>query len=270
MIQRNLFFCVVVIFCVLTVEISHCQTTIGARSLGTGQTGAALPGNQWAVFSNVALLVTDERWVSFYGFRYVGISEITDLAASVTVPTKLGSFGAGFHRYGFDLFNRTNIRLGYKKRFSRFHTGLAVSYSAVQQGGGYGSAGALGIDLGIAAQIIETLWMGVRATNVNQPVYGNSDEYLPRDLAIGLAYLPSGRMLLSIDAVKDVRFPISLRAGAELELIKGFEARAGITTQPETYSGGFGFTSDRWEINIGVQQHIPLGLSPAVDLGISF
>ena len=270
MIQRNLFFCVVVIFCVLIVEISHCQTTIGARLLGAGQTGAALPYNQWAIFSNSALLETDQRSVSFYGFRYVGISEITDIAASVNVPTKLGSFGAGFHRYGFDLFNRTNIRLGYKKRFSRFHTGLAVSYTAVQQGGGYGSAGAFGIHLGIAAQIVETLWLGARATNVNQPVYGNSDEYLPRDLAIGLAYLPSGRMLLSIDAVKDVRFPISLRAGAELELIKGFEARAGITTQPETYSGGFGFTSDRWEINIGVQQHIPLGLSPAVDLGISF
>ena len=270
MIQRNLFFCVVVIFCVSIVEISHCQTSIGARSMGAGQTAVALTNNQWAIFSNTALLSTNDRRVSFYGFRYVGISEITDLAAAVSVPTKLGTFGAGFHRYGFDLFNRTDFRLGYKASFSRFHSGLSVSYSAVQQGGDYGSVGAVGVNIGLAAQILENLWFGARATNINQPSYGSSEEYLPRDLAVGISYQPAEFVLFLVDAVKDVRFPLSLRAGSEVELISGFFARAGVTTHPETYAGGFGYATDHWQINIGVQQHIPLGLSPAVDLGISF
>lgn len=270
MIQRNLFFCVVVIFCVFRVEISHCQTTIGARTLSIGQTGVALPNHQWAVFSNTSLLSTDERYISFYGFRYAGISEITDLAASAVFSTRLGSFGAGFHRYGFDLFNRTDIRLGYKKQFSSIHSGMSVSYSVVQQSGGYGSAGAIGLNFGIAAQILQTLWFAARATNINQPSYGNSDENLPRDLAIGISYSPAQRVLLAIDAVKDVRFPLSLRAGSEFELIAGFFARAGITTNPQTYAGGFGYTTDGWQINFGVQQHMPLGLSPAVDMTVNF
>lgn len=270
MIQRNLFFCVVVISCVCIFEISYCQTTIGARSVGIGQTGVALPDHQWAIFSNSSLMSTDERRISFYGFRYVGFSEISDLAASIQVPTRFGSIGAGFHRFGFDLFNQTHLRLGYKKQFKQFHAGLTVNYSHVQQGGGYGSAGAIGANLGIAAQILETLWLGARATNINQPAYGETDEYLPRDLAIGLSYFPSPRVMLTADAVKDVRFPMSLRAGAEVELIDGFRARAGMSTQPETYGGGFGYFTDRLQINIGVQQHVPLGLSPAVDLGVTF
>lgn len=270
MIQRKLFFCVVVISCVCFIEIPYCQTTIGARSVSTGQTGVAIPGHQWAIFSNSALLPTNERRVSFYGFRYAGISEITDIAASVQLPTGLGTFGAGFHRYGFNLFNRTHLRLGYKKQVRQFHAGLSVSYSHVQQGGGYGSAGAVGISVGFAAQIIEPLWLGARSLNVNQPAYGNSTEYLPRDLAIGLSYLPSDRVLLTAEVVKDVRFPLSLRSGAEVELISGFFARTGITTRPKTYAGGFGYNTSHWQINIGIQQHIPLGLSPAIDFGITF
>jgi hypothetical protein len=270
MIQRNLFFCVVVISYVCIFEISYCQTTIGARSIGIGQTGVALPDHQWAIFSNSSLISTDKRRVSFYGFRYVGISEISDLAASVQLPTRIGSFGAGFHRYGFNLFNQTHLRLGYKQQVKHFHAGFSVNYSHVQQGGGYGSAGAIGLNLGIAAQILESLWLGARATNINQPAYGDTNEYLPRDLAVGLSYLPSRRVILTADAVKDVRFPISLRAGAEVELISGFLARAGISTQPETYAGGFGYVTDRWQINIGIQQHIPLGISPAIDLGVTF
>ncbi|WP_340106567.1 hypothetical protein [Rhodohalobacter sp. 8-1] len=270
MIQRNLFFCVVVISCVCLFEISYCQTTIGARSIGIGQTGVALPGHQWAIFSNSSLISTNERRISFYGFRYVGISEISDLAASVQVPAQFGSIGAGFHRYGFDLFSQTQLRLGYKKQFKQFHAGLSINYSHVQQGGGYGSAGALGLNLGLAAQILESLWFGARATNINQPAYGPTDEYLSRDLAIGLSYFPSPRVMITVDAVKDVRFPMSLRAGAEVELISGFRTRAGITTHPETYGGGLGYDTDLWQINIGFQQHIPLGLSPAIDIGVSF
>lgn len=270
MIQRNLFFCLVAISGIFIVDIACSQTTIGARSVAIGQTGTAVPGDQWAIFSNTALMTTDQRQVSFYGFRYVGFTEISDLAASGSYPADFGTFGAAFHRFGFDLFNETHLRLAYKRQFNHVHAGLGINYAHVQQGGGYGSAGALGIHLGIAAQIIESVWLGARATNINQPTYDNTEEYLPRELAIGISYFPSDRLMLTADAVKDVRFPLSVRTGAEIELINGLHARTGITTQPETYAGGFGYRTAQWQINIGVQQHIPLGLSPAIDLGVTF
>ncbi len=270
MIQRIIIFCLIAVSGVLVLTSrAFCQHSLGARSAASGQTGVAVPGDSWSVFSNISFLPTDERQISFYGFRYSGISEITDAAASVSLPVRYGAFGIGIHRYGFHLFSETRFRAGYKQQWEQFHAGVVLNYTHVQQGGGYGSAGALGADIGIGAQIAEPLWLGARATNVNQPSYAETDEELPRELAAGISYFPSPAAMITAEVVKDVRFPLSFRAGIDAELIKGLNARAGITTNSETYSAGFGYKTSRWQINFAVQQHMVLGLSPALDIGIS-
>jgi len=249
---------------------ANAQLTMGAKHMAMGQTGVANPGDSWSVFQNPALLETDINRVSFYGFRYLGISEITDMAFSGNYNTSFGTFGAGLHRYGFDLFNENRMRLAYKNQLGNFHFGSSITYTHVFQGANYGNAGAIGFDVGLGAEIIDDLWLGARATNINQPAYGATDEELPRELAIGLGYQLSGFAFFTTEMVKDVRFPISWRAGLEFEIIESLFARAGFTTEPETYSAGFGYITDSFSINIAIQQHIPLGISPAIDLGINF
>jgi hypothetical protein len=246
------------------------QNSIGARSISMGQTGVALPGNSWSAFANVALMPEDKNEASFYGFRYVGISEITDMAFSVNYSTNWGVLGGGVHRYGFNLFNENRFLAAYKNSLGKFHYGGSVSYTHVNQGGQYGSAGAVGFDLGLAAEITRELWFGARATNINQPSYGATDEDLPRELAAGLSYSVTESALVTTEIVKDVMFPVSFRTGVEFEVLNSLFARAGFTTNPETYSFGFGYLADQWNINFGLQQHNPLGLSPALDLGIQF
>jgi len=246
------------------------QNSIGARSIAMGQTGTAMPGTSWSAFTNAALMPQDKNEVSFYGFRYVGISEITDMAFSVNYNTNLGVLGGGLHRYGFNLFNENRFLAAYKNSLGKFHYGGSVSYTHVNQGGQYGSAGAVGFDLGLAAEVTRDLWFGARATNINQPSYGATDEDLPRELAAGLSYYVTQSALVTTEIVKDVLFPVSFRAGVEFEVINSLFARAGFTTNPETYSFGFGYMANQWNINFGLQQHNPLGLSPALDLGIHF
>jgi len=269
MIQRIIIFCLIAVSGVFVfTNRAICQNSIGARSMASGQAGVAVPNGQWAVFSNSSLLPTDATHISFYGFRYVGIAEITDVASSVTLPVKNGAIGAGIHRYGFHLFNETRFRAGIKQQWEQFHAGAALNYTHIQQGGGYGSAGAFGVDLGIAAQIAGPVWFGARATNVNQPSYAETDEDLPRELAAGFSYFPSAGVMITAEAVKDVRFPVSFRGGIDVELVQGLNARAGASTSPETYSLGFGYGTSAWQINFAVQQHVLLGLSPAADLVI--
>ncbi|MFO7847149.1 MAG: hypothetical protein R6V27_11350 [Balneolaceae bacterium] len=270
MIQRILIFFLFVLVWGQSKESAFSQTTIGARAIGAGQTSVAVAENQWALFSNPGLIPTKQKHISFYGFRYTGITEITDFATQASLPVGNGGAAVGFHRYGFDLFSETHLRAGYKHRVDRFHAGVALNFSHIQQGGDYGSASAVGIHAGFAVRVIDQLWLGTRALNLNQPAYNGSDELLPEELAIGLSFLPANGIMISADAVKDVRFPLSLRTGAEAELMNGFVARTGFTTHPKTYSGGFGYNSERWQLNVAVQQHIPLGLSPALDLGIRF
>jgi hypothetical protein len=255
---------------IIYLQPATAQNSIGARSIAMGQTGVALPGTSWSAFANAALMPENRSEASFYGFRYVGISEITDMAASLTYSTNLGVFGGAVHRYGFNLFNENRFLAAYKNRLGKFHYGGSISYIYVNQGGQYGSAGAVGFDLGVAAEVTPDIWFGARATNINQPAYGPTDEDLPRELAAGISYYITRSALITTEIVKDVMFPVSFRTGVEFEVLTSLYARAGFTTQPETYSFGFGYLADRWSINFGLQQHNPLGLSPALDLGIQF
>lgn len=250
---------------------SHAQAVIGARELAMGQAITALPNTTWSVFGNPALMAEDRASVSFFGVRYYSFAEITDMAVSITYPTGIGVLAAGIHRYGFDLFNEKRLRLGYKNSFKGFHFGIILNYSHVMQGGGYGSAGAAGIDVGIAAAITPDLWIGAKATNINRPTYGSlNDEELPRNLSIGFSYRLSDIALFSTDIIKDVRFPISYRAGVEVRIIGGLMGRAGITTSPGTFSAGFGYKAEFWSANVAVQRHenLILGYSPAIDFKI--
>lgn len=254
----------------LSINTAQTQNTMGAKSLSMGQTGTAIPESEWSLFSNVSLIPSNQNRVSFYGFRYVGLSEITDVSTVVSMQSKIGTVAAGIHRYGFELFNETRMLIAVKQSFDHFHAGASISYYHISQGGSYGSAGALGIHLGLAAKISERVWMGARATNINQPSYGRSEELLPRELAIGISYEISEKLLLTSDLVKDVLFPVSVRAGLEFELIRNLFARAGMTTEPETFTFGFGYQAGSFQANFGLQQHRFLGLSPAVDIGIHF
>lgn len=256
--------------CVVNLQA---QAVIGARELAVGQVTAALQNTNWSMFGNPAMMSEDKKNASFFGVRYFGLSEITDMAVSVTYPTKLGVFGAGAHRYGFDLFNENRMRLGYKNSFSGFHFGVILNYSHVVQGGGYGSAGALGVDVGVAAPILSDLWIGAKATNINQPEYGSrNDEKLPRELSIGLSYRLSDVALFTTDVVKDIQFPVSYRGGVEVTIIENLVGRAGITTEPQTFSAGFGYSGSFWSANVAVQRHenSVLGYSPAIDFNISW
>ncbi|NBC03411.1 MAG: hypothetical protein GVY20_06865, partial [Bacteroidetes bacterium] len=113
-----------------------------------------------------------------------------------------------------------------------------------------------------------SLWIGARATNVNQPAYGNTDEDLPRELAAGLSYKPASSAQITAEIVKDINFPLSFRTGLEFEIFTSFFTRAGISTKPSTYAFGFGYGTERWAVNFALQQHNPLGMSPALDLSI--
>lgn len=261
----------VLVFSFLLIsEQGSAQNIMGAKSISMGQTGVALPSSNWATFSNTAMMPTDQNHISFYGFRYVGIAEITDMAATVNYQTNFGTLGLGVHRYGFNLFNENRFLLAYKNRLNNFHYGGAISYTHVFQGGNYGSAGALGFDLGLAAEVIDDLWFGARATNLNQPAYGDTDEELPRELAAGFSYQLSTFALATAELVKDVKFPISFRSGVQFEIISSLFARVGVSTKPSTYSFGFGYETTRFEVNFGLQQHDPLGMSPALDLALRF
>ncbi len=261
---------VIIILVSLSFKTVDAQSILGARSVSLGQASTALPNTEWALFGNPAMMSAERGSISFFGIRYYGFTEITDMAAAGSYPTNWGVLGVGAHRYGFDLFNENRVRIAYKNAIQRFHYGVVLNYNHVVQGAGYGSDGAIGIDAGIAAMLFEGAWIAARATNINQPKYAKIEESLPRELAIGLSYQLSEIALFTSDMVKDVRFPLSYRGGIEVYIFQDFAGRIGVTTSPVTFSGGFGYSTKVWRINVAAQNHVELGISPGLDLTIKF
>ncbi len=246
------------------------QLIIGADALALGMANTAVDNTNWGIFSNPASLKADQIVFGFYSQRSYGISELTDVAVSGSTPTRFGIIGAGIHGFGGDLFKETRFRLGYAGITGNLKFGVTLNYNVISIGGDYGNASALGVDLGLLASLAEDLSLGARATNINQPTYDGEQEYLPRELAVGLAYRLEETMDLYVDVVKDVRFPVSIRGGMEVQILEGLKGRIGVMSGPDTYSGGIGYRVDEWEVNIGFQKHGYLGISPGLDLNIFF
>lgn len=253
------------------VKLLSAQVIMGARGVGMGKAVTSLPHYEWSSFANPAMMPEQLSQVSFYGIRNYGLVELTDLAATGSVSSKIGVLGLGLHRFGDELFNETRIRGIYKKSYEGVHAGVAINYSSIAFGGETlsQSFSAIGVDVGVATQIVKNLWMGARATNVNRPEYGPGED-LPRELAAGFSYRLAEKALFSADVVKDVRFPVSYRSGVEVEIIDQLFGRVGFTTEPDTYSFGFGYNFSDLAFGFAAEQHSVLGLSPAVDVTIAF
>jgi hypothetical protein len=248
----------------------YSQFSMGASPVSLGHTGTAIPESSWAIFNNPAWLSTEKRSVSFFGYRFAGFAELTDVAIAATLPFSMGTVAIGGHRYGYELYTEQRFTAAVKKRLDRMHTGVSLTYHHISIAGPYGSAGTIGINAGFGIQVTEHLILGARAMNVNRPSPGNSGESLPGELAAGLGFYFSENSFFTADLVKDPNFPPSFRAGLEMSLLGALAIRTGITNQPGSYSFGFGYNNHGWEVNTGIQQHNVLGLSAAMDLIIPF
>ena len=261
-----------VLIFVSTPEMGLAQLTMGADGLALGQATTALQNNSWAIFSNPATINNEKKSVSFFSLRNYGFVELTDIAASGSFPTSYGIAAFGFHRYGGDLFNETRIRFGYANSWNNLKFGAVLNYNHISQASPYGSGGALGIDVGITTMLTQGLWLGAKATNLNQPSYdfAANEESLSRELSLGLSYDLDQNALFLFDIVKDVRFTVAYRGGVEVKVIENLKGRVGVTTEPNTYSFGVGYEATLWEANLVFQRHETLGFSPGIGLNFFF
>lgn len=251
-------------------NVSNAQLILGARSTSMGQAVTALPFETWNVFANPALIPEHGRALSFYGIRYYNTAELTDAAIAGYYTHSLGSFGIGMHTFGDDLYRESRFRIAYSRGFEGFRAGIVLNYAHISIDGGYGNAGTLLFDAGVAYMLTEGFWFGSRITNLSNNSIGRSREELPREFAIGFSYQLSSKGTISSDLVKDSRFPLSYRGGIEIRMIEQLFLRGGITTEPLTFSTGLGYKHASWKINIVAQQHYLLGWNPGIDFLIHF
>lgn len=263
----------------LAVPASAQYAEGGARVLGLGRAGVALGAEPWGHTNPAARASLAERRAALQASQAFGLSEVQLGALAAASPTPLGVLGVEARTYGFSERRETRVRVGLARPVAlsatrRLDVGVAVGVESASTEG-YGSETEILLDVGVQGRVLTGLRAGLSARNLLG--LGRSDT---RDLqlsaatvpglTVGLAYTPSDRATLLLDADHDLDFGLSVRAGAEVRPLDALALRAGVSTEPVRFTAGVGLRGGPLRADLAVERHETLGLTPAFGIEIEF
>jgi hypothetical protein len=263
--------------CIVLVLCMYCETqaafehlTQGSNSVAMGGATVAEPNNPWAAFSNPGGLgAMDGRVLSlYYSPQPFGLKELAHGSFSFIEPTAIGTFAASGSRYGFDLYREVDMQVSFGRMISNmFSAGASVHYYhlSIER---YGSAQAVGIDVGLLAHLTDQIRWGFAAFNVNAPTIGSAKEKLPQVFSTGVAYSPMPEVTLAVDLEKDIRYPVELHAGVQYIFLDLLAARVGTTGDPSILSAGLGIHYSLIQFDYAFTNHEDLGATHQMSLSL--
>jgi hypothetical protein len=248
----------------------------GAAGAGAGDASVAYT-NINAAIGNQAGLAFMDKWAAtaFYESRF-GLPEAAAIGAAAAVPLrKAGIFALTVNSFGkADRYAEQKIGLGYARKLApNISIGGQLDYIAlvIPQ---YGNKGYVTFELGLLAQVMPKLKVGVHAYSpIRQRI--NEKDYIPAVLSAGAAYEPNKKCVITAEYEQDLRnFPI-FKAGVDYRIANALSLRLGVGTStigsavlvsPVRVSGGLGVHLSKFIIDIAAQYHSQLGYSPTVGL----
>lgn len=247
-------------------------SNIGARATGLNGAFTSLSDNSLAVFYNPAGLgqINYREVSAYYGPSQFGISEISTAALSYTEALDFGTFGIGLKTYGFDLYRESEMKISYGNNFGKkMFLGLNVNFYNLKIQN-YNSASAFGADIGGLAYLTEFIKWGFFAGNITGSKIGESRQKIPKIYRTGFTVQPETDLNLILEFEKDVKFPLSFRGGLEYFVNDFVDLRAGIGTQPDTFSGGISFNYNIMQLDYSIINHQDLGITNQISVTLNF
>ena len=240
--------------------------------MAQGSAGVALPGDIWSAMRNPALLnlMPSCGSVSWTPARY-GFSELG--GAGIALLHRIGAVGAGFGltHLGGVLYREITPSVG-----AAIDVGEGVSLGlragllcvAIDR---YGSTSVPVVDAGSVFSVHRSLSVGVCATNLTRAsIHGVIDDRLPSGLRLGARWSPDSSVAVQMEFDKDIRWPVTTRAGIEYVPVRSLALRVGATMQPWTMSSGFGLVygglafdyAFRWHPDLDGTHMFSIGFQP--------
>ena len=251
---------------------------MGTRFAGMGWSGLTLT-DVWGVRLNPAGIAALERPVAGLSYQQHWLSgDLAHQGLAVALPTGKGAFGIGVDRFGYDLYDQTRASLAYAMRFGDgLRAAVQMNYVGVGLGENYGRRGTVVAEVGMQARITEALWIGAHLYNPNRSGLGTTgdeavivDERLPTLLRAGMAYTFSDKLLMTVEAEKDMDHDARFRMGIEYQPAKVLYLRTGISTAPVGSHFGVGLRLEHFDIDMAVAVRSYLGPTPMITINYRF
>lgn len=275
-INCRLHFLLLLVTCILHPVSAFCafeEKIPSARIGALGGASAGLANDSSLIFYNPAGLgQLSGANFSFSQTSLFNISDLSYLVIAGAVPTKnLGTLGFGYTQFGPSIYKETELLFSHSFPLARkFLFGYNLRSQSVNIKN-FGSAGALGVDLGVYSNVLGNLVTGFSVKNINNPTLGSTTEALPQNYRVGLAYYPAVGVIFLLDISKDLLSDeLSYHAGGDINVTKNFAFRSGVMTNPSRFSVGFGFNFKVFRLNYALLTHPVLDAQHFVSLGVRF
>jgi hypothetical protein len=245
---------------------------IGIRSQAMGGTGVAHSSDAEAIFANPALCATlpGASATIFYS-RPFGLREVN--LASLAASARIAGLGCGLAviDFGNEIYHDQYFHLAAARAFGKDSPlALALALQARHLSiRGYGSATALGLNLGTAFRIDEKLRCGIHLANLNQAALGAAKEKMKPVVCAGTAFSPREGWTLLLDYYRELGFDGELRFGVETRVLPLLVVRLGAASNPDRFSAGFAIELSRVALQAAANTHSDLGTTQfyAVSIG---
>jgi len=245
-----------------------------ARATAMSEAYVAVANDVWAGYYNPAGLARYQGYGVASAFqRPFNLSFFTNafFAGAVTLPKHFGSvslametFGVRYNgaqvssentftvSHGFYLMRDVHSFLSFGYSLKYYYWDLGESVGGLK----LGSAGTMGLDVGLQASIYNRTYVGVYAYNINAPTIGaQTSEELPQRIVIGAAYIPVTGLTTTIAFDKTVGFDTQVQGGFEFKPIYWLSLRLGASSDPNRFSAGLGLNYRGFNVDYSFQTH---------------
>jgi len=239
----------------------------GGRSRSMGDASVTL-ADVWAYHHNPAANATLKQWGLgvAYENRFL-LKELQTQSFALALPLKKGVLSVGAQVFGYSQFRNIKSGVGYSLALTELISiGSQINLHQVRLGQGYGNSLKATGEVGVLAQIKDEWNIGFSVFNVTRTMLSDYEEdRLSALLRLGTSYRFSEKLLVCIEAEKNVEFPLRTKLGLEYLPMKSFALRAGFSTNPTELDAGVGYChKDLYYLDFGSSFNQYIGWSPNV------
>ncbi len=236
----------------------------GARSMSMANSTAAV-SDVWSFHHNPGALAYIQQTSAgiSYENRYL-LKELQTQAIVVAHPLKVGVISAGAQIYGYKLYKTTRIGLGYSLKLGeKISAGVQMNYQGLRIEN-YGSKSTVTAEAGLLAKINEKIAVGFSIMNLGRGKLSEfQDDRFSTFMRLGLNYRISDKVMVLLEAEKEVQAKLRAKGGFEYEILNRFFVRAGGACNPIEVTFGFGYQfKNRLKLDMGSAWQQQLGWSP--------
>ncbi|WP_181304268.1 hypothetical protein [Rufibacter sp. XAAS-G3-1] len=244
------------------------SSAVGARAVSVGGAAVALT-DVWSLSNNPAGMAALEHLeVGAYAHNRFSIEELTTVGLLAVYPlTKLGAVGIDVQRFGGDLYNEQRLGIGLAHQLGVVRLGLKADVLQVRVKE-WGSRKAVALSMGIQSEVIPGLTFGAHIYNLNQAKLAEfEDERVPTVMKIGLGFQAATKVLLVLEAEKELEHPVAVKGGIEYRLLPALGLRTGFNSGTRAGTAGVDVRFKQFQVAYALGAQNQLGMSNYLSVG---